>query len=187
MENTVNRFQPDILVGKVVEVSLAQYPIYDHDFIYNSYRAHLKAHYRKNPNAKIPEMWKNFKNFTSWYFISNHPFLRDSSGKLFMPYNPKGVYNLCPEKPTSLISAWQRKILDLEPKKRGATHWYLLVEEYATGKLCKLRYEPNFNLELFKKKLFIDYFGQFFSLELNSNLNNLKTVEDFYLEVLNND
>lgn len=181
----MNRFQPNVIVEKSIEVSLAQYPIYDHDFIYNSYKAHMKAQHRKNSNKPIPETWKNFKNFTSWFFISNHPFLRDNSGRLFIPYSPNDITNLCPEKPTSLVSHWQRKILSLEPKKRGANNWYLLVEEYITGETCKLRYENNFDLELFKDKLLNDYFSQFFTLDLNSDLSSLKTVEDFYIEVLN--
>lgn len=178
----MNRVNPETLVDKAVEISVAKYPVYQHKKILAAYKAHI-LRFKRTEKGELKNIWKGFSKFISWYYITGHPFLMDTKGNLFMPYDPESD-SICPTNPKTLICNWQRRTKKLKPQLLGRSCSYLLLDEYITGERLKLRYTNKFNLELFKRKLLGEYFNQFHSVDLTTDISKLKTVVDIYNEVL---
>lgn len=182
----MNRIRPSTIVDKVKDISLAQYQIYDHDHLVKAYRAHMKKFSRRVGQGKehVPIQWANFINFTSWFYLTRHPFLRDNKGDFFMPFDPSNPDDLCPINPKTLICNWQRKIRSLKPRLAGRNSSYLYVEDYKTGIEHKFRFYEGFDLEYFKKILLEIYFEQFINLDILSNLDSVYDIDYFYQKAM---
>ena len=180
----MNRFLSDLIVDKPKEINTFKYFVYQNEVVLKGYRNNLKTFRRNNPHKEIPLMWINFANFTSWYKMRGFPFLLDKQGELLLPWDTSDIYNLCPSKPNSLITKWQRKVLSFEPKARGGNKnvGYMVVDDYITGEVFKFKIDQGFNLEKFKKQLVFNYFRQVNNITLFNTVK-VKSIEQIFKEV----
>lgn len=155
----MNRFSDDVIIDKVKMNIVTQTKIYRWDEIHTQFmsrKIHLKNKY---PEVKLPQIWTHFNKFVSWYFFHNFPFIFDKKGKLFLPYRIDSPELMYPSSPDGIISNWQRRVMNLKPVIGGGEgRLYVMVEEYATGEMQKLRCEDWFNLEKFKHRLLTECF-----------------------------